>query len=196
MACVHLSLPPNKSDTRYTEFNEYNDALFNIRARSLNNLVYWFAQILGSILIGFLLDRVTLPRRTRAFTAWIILLAMVFIVHTWAYFYQRCARRSLTSFLYCRTDIHIRANTRKYTRESLPPDSPDKYDIFTHGYTGRIFLYIFCGLLDSMWQTTSYWIIGAMSNDPAKLAYFAGFYKSIQSAGGAGSWAADAQKTP
>ena len=74
------------------EFNEYNDALFNIRARSLNNLVYWLAQILGSILIGLLLDRVTLARRTRAFTAWVVLLAMVFIVHTWAYFYQRCAR--------------------------------------------------------------------------------------------------------
>lgn len=26
-----------------------------------------------------------------------------------------------------------------------------------------------------MWQTTAYWIMGAMSNDPAKLAHFAGF---------------------
>jgi len=47
-----------------------------------------------------------------------------------------------------------------------------------------------------MWQTTAYWLIGAMSNDPAKLAYLTGFYKSIQSAGGAGAWGADADKTP
>jgi hypothetical protein len=37
-------------------------------------------------------------------------------------------------------------------------------------------------------------MMGAMSNDPSKLAHFAGFYKSIQSAGGAGTWRADAQK--
>ncbi|KAF8202831.1 MFS general substrate transporter [Pholiota molesta] len=154
------------------QFNEYNQALFNIRARSLNNLVYWLAQIVGSLSIGFLLDQRFISRRVRAFSAWGILLVMVFVVHTWAFFYQK-----------------------QYTRASLPPDAP-KFDIFEHGYTGRILVYIFCGLLDAMWQTTAYWIIGAMSNDPAKLAYFAGFYKSIQSAGGAGSWAADGRETP
>ncbi|KAH9994513.1 hypothetical protein BJV77DRAFT_1060018 [Russula vinacea] len=41
-----------------------------------------------------------------------------------------------------------------------------------------------------------YWMMGAMSNDPARLAYFAGFYKSIQSAGAAGVWRADAMKVP
>lgn len=48
-------------------------------------------------------------------------------------------------------------------------------DIFDPGYVGRIFAYIFMGLLDAMWQTTAYWIMGAMSNDPAKLAHFVGF---------------------
>lgn len=51
-------------------------------------------------------------------------------------------------------------------------------DIFDHGYAPRIWLFIFCGLLDAMWQTTAYWIMGAMSNDPAKLAHFAGFCDS------------------
>ena len=50
-------------------------------------------------------------------------------------------------------------------------------DIYDKGYAGHILLYIFCGLLDSMWQTTAYWMMGAMSNDPARLAYFAGFCK-------------------
>ncbi|KAF5377198.1 hypothetical protein D9615_006471 [Tricholomella constricta] len=154
------------------QFNEYNNALFNIRARSLNNLVYWFAQILGSISIGFLLDQQSIARRTRAFAGWAILLSMVFVVHIWAYFYQK-----------------------DYTRESIPPDA-EKMDIFDHRYTSRVLLYIACGLLDAMWQTTAYWIIGAMSNDPGKLAHFTGFYKSFQSAGGAGVWRADAVKTP
>lgn len=71
------------------EFNDYNGAIFNIRARSLNNLVYWLAQIVGSLSIGFLLDQGRLSRRLRAFSGWCVLFAMVFIVHIWAYFYQK-----------------------------------------------------------------------------------------------------------
>jgi len=47
-----------------------------------------------------------------------------------------------------------------------------------------------------MWQTTSYWLMGAISNDAGKLAIMVGFYKSLQSAGAAGVWRADAVKVP
>lgn len=73
------------------EFNEYNSALFNIRARALNNLVYWIAQIFGSLAIGRLLDQKRLTWRSRAWAGWVVLLIMVFVVHIWAYFYQRSA---------------------------------------------------------------------------------------------------------
>jgi putative flippase GtrA len=86
-------------------------------------------------------------------------------------------------------------------------------DINDSGYSGKIMLYIFLGILDAMWQTAAYWLMGAMSNDPAKLAHFAGFCmfallavycnpiysfadKSLQSAGAAGVWRADAVKLP
>lgn len=84
--------------------------------------------------------------------------------------------------------------------------------IHDDGYTPRIILYILFGLLDAMWQTTSYWLIGAMSNSPARLAYFTGFCsshlsslmiqlipytdKSMQSAGAAGVWRADGVGVP
>jgi hypothetical protein len=42
----------------------------------------------------------------------------------------------------------------------------------------------------------AYWMMGAMSNNPAKLAYFTGFYKAIQSAGAAGMWRADGLGVP
>jgi hypothetical protein len=48
-------------------------------------------------------------------------------------------------------------------------------DINDPDYPAHVWLMIFYGLLDSMWQTTAYWLMGAMSNDPAKLAVFAGF---------------------
>ncbi|GAB1523882.1 hypothetical protein RhiTH_007033 [Rhizoctonia solani] len=175
------------------QFNDYNGALFNIRTRALNSLVYWISQIFGSVAIGLLLDSGRLGRRLRAFLGWALLFAMVFGVHIWGYFYQR-----------------------EYTRP--PPGSPElpRMDFNDHGYAGKVWLYIFCGLLDAMWQTYSYWMMGAMSNDPAKLAIFSGFCesrlgthtvvgnetyrlsadKSIQSAGAAGIWRADGMNVP
>ena len=150
--------------------------------------MYWVSQIIGSLSIGFMLDQRSFPRRARAFSGWLILLCMVFIVHTWAFFYQRSvllqALQQMLIGLY-----------RDYTRASTPEDGV-KMDFYFPGYASRLWLFIFCGFLDSMWQTTAYWIIGAMSNDPAKLAHFTGFYKSLQSAGAAGVWRADAVKLP
>jgi len=82
--------------TFFAEFNDYNDAIFNIRARALNNLVYWLAQIVGSISIGFLLDQKSISRRVRAFSGWSILLGMVFVVHIWAFFYQKLVSSMMT----------------------------------------------------------------------------------------------------
>ncbi|PCH33152.1 MFS general substrate transporter [Wolfiporia cocos MD-104 SS10] len=157
------------------QFNDYNAAIFNIRARALNNLVYWTSQIVGSVAIGFLLDQKALSRRFRAYAGWIVLFFMVFVVHIWAYFYQK-----------------------HYTRETVAvlTNDQDKIDIYDKEYVGRVWLYIFCGMLDAMWQTTAYWIMGAMSNDPAKLANLTGFYKSLQSAGAAGIWRGDAVSLP
>jgi hypothetical protein len=66
---------------------------------------------------------------------------------------------------------------RTYTRKSLPP-SAKRIDIYDSDYSDKIILYIFFGILDAMWQTAAYWLMGAMSNDPAKLAHFAGFCTS------------------
>ncbi|KAG2353813.1 hypothetical protein BDR07DRAFT_1431872 [Suillus spraguei] len=133
-------------------FNDYNSALFNIRARSLNNFMYWLSQIIGSGMIGVILDSKRLRRRVRAFTG-------------------------------------------TYTRASVPPDS-QKMDIYNAEYPAHVWLMIFYGLLDAMWQTTSFWLIGAMSNDTNKLAIYSGFYHSIQSAGAAGVWRMDAIGLP
>lgn len=75
--------------TSISEFNDYNGAIFNIRARSLNGFLYWVSQIVGSLFIGCILDMKSVRRRVRAFTGWTILFTMVWIVHVWGYFYQR-----------------------------------------------------------------------------------------------------------
>jgi hypothetical protein len=69
-------------------------------------------------------------------------------------------------------------SARDYTRTSLPPDAR-KMGIHDEGYVSRVWLYFFFGALGAMWQATAYWIMGAMSNDPAKLAYFSGLCTHI-----------------
>ncbi|KAF5361690.1 hypothetical protein D9758_007339 [Tetrapyrgos nigripes] len=171
------------------QFSGYNGAIFNIRARSLNNLLYWSSQIFGAIFMSFVLDSKRLRRRTRAFSSWVILLLMTFIIHTWAYFYQKFVK-----LLFILQAVADRLD-RDYTRATYSGDS-ERIDIYDAQYVGKAFLYVLFGIFDAMWQSTIYWLMGAMSNDPAKLAYFAGFYKAIQSAGNAGIWRADAVQLP
>ncbi len=156
----------------WAEFNDYNGALFDIRGRALNNVVYWSSQIFGSIGIGLLLDSKHLTRRSRAFAGWVVLFIMVFIVDIWGYFYQKCVRWNFVRDFNVNNVLII----RNYTRASVAPASGyTPIDIHDSKFPARVWLMIFCGLLDSMWQTASYWIMGAMSNDPAKLAYLTGF---------------------
>ncbi|KAL4075189.1 major facilitator superfamily domain-containing protein [Scleroderma yunnanense] len=156
------------------QFNDYNGALFTIRTRGLNNFVYWTSQIFGSVFIGyFILDQKNLQRRARAFLGWIIVFLMVFVVHIWAYFYQK-----------------------DYTRQSETAQNAYKIDIYDSAFPAHVVLMIFYGFLDSMWQTYAYWLMGAMSNDMAKLAVFTGFYKCLQSSGAAGVWRADGAGLP
>lgn len=72
-------------------------------------------------------------------------------------------------------NICIQGGRRNYTRIVLPA----KIDFKDPSYVAHGWLYIFCGLLDAMWQTFVYWLMGAMSNDLAKLAVFTGFCKSF-----------------
>ncbi|KAG1890072.1 MFS general substrate transporter [Suillus subluteus] len=156
------------------EFNNYNGAIFTIRARGLNSLMSFASQVFGSVFLGcFILDQKRVRRRVRAFYGWILVFLMVLAAHAWAYFYQKT-----------------------YTRAEATKNAY-KIDITDETYAAHVCVMIVHGVLDSMLQTYAYWLMGAMSNDPAKLAVFTGFCahhtdKSLQSAGAAGSWSADA----
>ncbi|KAK0216573.1 hypothetical protein EDD85DRAFT_798368 [Armillaria nabsnona] len=62
---------------------------------------------------------------------------------------------------------------RQYTRGSVASET-EEMNIYDHGWT------------------TAYWLMGVTSNDPSRLAFFAGFYKSIQPPGAAGVRRVDA----
>ncbi|OLL22275.1 UNC93-like protein [Neolecta irregularis DAH-3] len=142
------------------QFNDMNAYYFNIRTRALNNLMYWFMQIFGALTFGSFLDVQSLSRRSRGAAGWVILFVLVNVIWGGGVpFLQTTARK-------------------------MPSPNMDLYD---DGYAAKLWLYMFFGFLDAMWQTFAYWMMGALSNNPQKLAYYSG----IQSAGAAVVWRLD-----
>lgn len=154
-------------------FTEVNGAYFNVRTRALNGVVYYIMQIVGAYVFGFALDFKGVRRTTRAKAAWGALFSTIMIIWGCGYMFQKT-----------------------YTREWAEDKSNPKKDWSDPGYAGPFVLYMFYGFSDAAWQTCVYWFMGALTNNGRKLANFAGFYKGIQSAGGAITWRLDDLKIP
>jgi|TARA_R110002003_G_scaffold44_8_gene3283 hypothetical protein len=154
-------------------FTEVNGAYFNTRTRALNGVVYYIMQIVGAYVFGFALDFKGVRRTTRAKAAWGALFATIMIIWGFGYMFQKT-----------------------YDRAWAADKTNAKKDWSDAGYAGPFVLYMFYGFSDAAWQTCVYWFMGALTNNGRKLANFAGFYKGIQSAGGAITWRLDDTKIP
>lgn len=148
------------------QFNDFNAGRFNVRTRSLNSLLYWLSQMWGAILIGLLLDckRFTRPVRAR------LGFGVIFV-----------------------TGLAIWGGGLKFqlgiTREDVVDMTP--IDFKDGKYIGPMFLYMFYGAFDAIFQNFIFWILGTLSNNPRKVALYASFYKSLQSAFAAIVWRLD-----
>ncbi|KAI1279770.1 major facilitator superfamily domain-containing protein [Xylaria sp. FL0933] len=151
--------------------NGVNGAHFNLRARSLNSLLYWLAQILGALVYGTALDFSKVRRSVRAKAALVTLLVLTFAIWGGGYAFEKNQPPR---------EVTVNPDYEKF-----------KIDYTDPGYIGPAFLYIFYGFYDACWQTSIYWWMGALSNSGRKTANMAGFYKGIQSAGAAVFWALD-----
>lgn len=151
------------------QFNNVNGLLFTLRTRGLNNVFYWGAQMVGSIMIGYIMDFSFKSRRMRGLVG----IAVVGVLGTaiWG---------------------GGLANQLGYKRG----DEPKKLDFKDSGsdFAGPFVLYFGYGLLDAMFQSMVYWVIGALADDSAILSRYTGFYKGVQSAGAAVAWQVDTHK--
>ncbi|KXT09399.1 hypothetical protein AC579_8489 [Pseudocercospora musae] len=152
------------------QFNGVNLAQFTTRTRALNNVLYWFMQIVGAFVFGNALDMGNFRRTTRAKLCWILLFALTFAIWGGGYAFQT-----------------------GYTRAQVNTEGYEKKDWTSSGYVGPMFLYMFYGFYDAAWQTSVYWFMGAITNNSRRLANYAGFYKGIQSAGAAIMWRIDGE---
>ncbi|RPA91172.1 MFS general substrate transporter [Choiromyces venosus 120613-1] len=150
--------------------NCYQLFYFNLRGRTFTNLWYWLAQIFGALAFGFFLDNQRIRRRKRAIYGWIILFVAVNAIVSYSF------------------GLLLDISNLFSSGACLINNQIDK------DFTWYLIMYMVYGFQDAMWQTYAYWMMGALSNEPRKLAYFAGFYKGIQSAGAAVVWRLDAVK--
>lgn len=149
------------------QFNDVNAARFNVRTRSLNSLLYWLFQMLGSIAVGYILDWQRFSRPTRARIGYAILFFTSLAIWGGGFKFQLGV-------------------TRQNVNESPLIDFKDR------DYVGPMFLYISYGAFDAAYQSFIFWILGTFSNNPKKVALYASFYKSLQSAFAAIAWRLDA----
>lgn len=145
-----------------------NAVYFDASARALNDTMYWALQIIGSLLIGLLLDFQKMTRRGRGLVALCLLFLVCMAVWAGGFAFQLTFNNDF----------------------SHPIGWKDP------GFGGPFVLYMLYGFTDSLYQSYLYWLMGAMSNDPSLLARYAGFYKACQSAGAAIAFGIDAVNIP
>lgn len=117
--------------------NSVNGAHFSVRARALNSLLYWLAQIVAACIWGYLLDIDRVRRSVRAKITWGVLFVLTFAIWGGGYAYEKT-----------------------YTRESLAAMKEDGWtgtDWTDSGFVGPMFLYFFYGFYDAAWQASVYW---------------------------------------
>lgn len=143
------------------QFNVYNGPGFmSIRARSLNNLLYWLFQIIGAGFLGWFLDFSKLgSRRHRALYGNTITLIIILALWIGAVVIQG-----------------------RFTRESVHAEGYVPIDVFDQQYPGLVIEYALFGLIDAVYQGFIYWLMGTMTNDTERAARYGGFYKTIQNA--------------
>lgn len=151
------------------QFNDVNGTLFNLRTRGLNSVFYWGAQMLGSVGIGYIMDFSFKRRRVRGMVGVIVVGVLGTVIWGGGL-----------------------VNQLRYSSNDLP----EKLDFEQSGshFAGPFVLYFSFGLLDAMFQSLVYWVIGALADDSQILSRYSGFFKGIQSAGAAVAWQVDEHK--
>lgn len=157
------------SNFTYTyEQSTYNGHLFTLRTRALNSLLFWLFQMVGAAIFGVLVDLKRFSRVRRAWGSLLFLLALHMAVWGASYHVQRGFHRD---------------------------DNFQRIDLKESRYAGYGALYVFQGILDAITQNWAYWLMGAISSNPAQLARLVGIYKGVQSAGAASAFAMDSGGT-
>lgn len=135
-----------------------NGQYFTLRARAMNNVLFYAVQLPASIGCAWLTDRLPYCRRYRGyislislgiivFGGWIILLIWVSVSKTWA----------------------------------SPPAGGVHWS--DGEFAGPFVLYLVFGVIYGSHQQIGMWVMGTFTNDPSTLAIYGGLWKGVAAAG-------------
>ena len=151
-------------------FDGINGFMFNLRTRGLNSSMYWAAQMIGAVLIGWIVDNKQWMIGKRALMGFTVVAGSVNIFYA----------------LGCYLEYFTLA---KFNKNNIFEPLLDFTDT---GYFFPCSVFVLYGLGDSMIQAFAYWLMGAIAkDDPALCARYTGFYKGVQSLGAALAWTLD-----
>ncbi|KAI0074214.1 MFS general substrate transporter [Panus rudis PR-1116 ss-1] len=160
----------------YAYQNALNAVMFDGPTRALNAALEGAGAIIGAMIIGYLvLDAKWAHRRTRGYIGLAFVTVLTIIVWAVGLSWQVTFDREKGK------EMKAAGHLINYKDDA---------------YAGKALLFFFYYFADACFQALVYWIMSALTNDPFKLARFAGMYKAIQSAGEAGSFGMDAVSTP
>ena len=112
------------------QFNDVNAGVFNTRTRTLNNILYWVAQIAGAFLAGYSLDTISFRRSVRARCALGLLFLLTMIVYGGGLAFEINFSRN-----------SIGTNLDWSQGEAIAP----------------MILFVSYGMYDAIWQICVYW---------------------------------------
>lgn len=158
----------------YAYQGSVNATVFDGPTRALNATLEGAGAIIGALMIGFgVLDAPYMARRTRGYVGLAVVSVLVITVWSVGLSWQV-----------------------DFTRNYVADHNGHRLSYHDANYAGKGALYFFYYFSDACYQALAYWIMSALTNDPFKLARYAGLYKAVQSAGSAGSFGMDAVLTP
>lgn len=136
-----------------------NSYYFSLRARSLNNVLFQFVQILVAISLSYVLDHPKLSRRKRGLLA--------------------CSALSVITLAALASLVGWMKKNHLDGRLIDPPDVD-----WTDGrFAGGVIIYILFGIVYSGYLVCAQWVIASLSNNPVRCALYSGFAKGTSSFG-------------
>ncbi|KAK2609126.1 hypothetical protein QQS21_002353 [Conoideocrella luteorostrata] len=135
-----------------------NGRYFTLKARAMNNVIFYAVQLPASVGCAWLTDRLPFGRRYRGFISllvlgvfvfggWIALLVWISVSKTWA----------------------------------APPTGGVHWS--DNDFGGPFALYLIFGIIYGSHQQVGMWVMGTFTNDPGTLAVYGGLWKGIAAAG-------------
>lgn len=143
---------------------------FNLRTRSLNNLLFQFIMIPAPLALSYVIDSQRSTRRIRG-----VLGSSIMGLITLG------ATAGLLGWI-----IHNNIDVGRHDPPGIDWHDPQ----FASGFV----LYLLFGIVYATFQICVQWTLGSLTNDPVKCAYFSGAFKGTVSLGMCISFVMDSQK--